>query len=65
MKGLITVAIGMYLGHRMAMTIAEARSNAKTLAIRENLEHFLRENMAGLSADEAKEQASRILKTNS
>jgi hypothetical protein len=62
MRSLLMVAVGVWIGRGIYLTLAKNQAREKDVYVRRSLEKFMREQTPNLSAEERKKQIENILK---
>jgi hypothetical protein len=64
MKSLLMVAVGVWIGRGIYLTLAKNQAREREVYIRKALEKFLQEQLPELSATDKKKEIDNILKTS-
>lgn len=62
MRTLLFVAVGVWIGREIYMTLAKNQAREKKVNVRKALDKFIQEQLPGLSAIERKKEIENILK---
>ncbi len=62
MKTLMTLAAGVWLGHKIYTTLAENRAREREVELRKRLEQFIRDQLPAMPIGEAKQHIATLLK---
>lgn len=62
MRSVLMVAVGVWVGREIYMTLAKNQAREKEIMIRSALERFMKEQIPSLSATDRKKEIENILK---
>ena len=62
MRSLLMVAVGVWIGRGIYLTLAKNQAREKEVFVRKSLEKFIQEKLPTLSAGERKKEIENILK---